>query len=628
MSNPYSRTTDNIERQEVLVEPYGGALVQAYCAGPEGQNLLRRINSLPRLDLTEREFLDLELLGSGAFSPLDGFMNRETYIAVRDHNRLPSGLAWGWPVTLAVSEEQLQRFSTGCEVALFYRDLPIAMMEVSDIYYWDAREEAIAVFGTENIEVKSISERISANKTHLLGGAVQLIVESAESGWNEDHLWPVVTRNFFEQQNWQRISALYGMQVWHRGHEYVLRNVLYTSDALLLQPLTSDSSSSVGLPEDIAQEAQESLVRNFFSRTRILINRLSRRFDCKSSRAILQQAIISQNYGCDRIFFIPPTDTNRGAADQQEVRRLFGEALQTGLKIKPEYLDATFYCQSCDTIATEKSCPHDSSHHLTMIEADLVEMLYRGDALPPQTVRPEIARALSRTMSHHVDPARMKRSAHLFPHASEVSRGTREMVAGHRAAVLWMTGLSGSGKSTIAHRLERELLISGHRVFVLDGDSLRTGLCADLGFSREARQENLRRAGEVAKVLREAGMLVIASFISPFRSERETLVNIIGDDFYEVYVDASIETCESRDPKGLYKRARAGVIPEFTGISSPYEPPENPAIHLRTDNASVEESVNALMHTMSQKGLLRAGGNDRLISARPPVPLNRNQRMQ
>lgn len=611
-----------------LLEPYGGSLVQGYSAGAAGHQLLHRLANLPRLDISEREFFDLELLASGAYSPLDGFMDRETYTSVRDHARLPSGMPWGWPVTLAITEEQAGRLSGVGELALYYLDLPVALLEVSDSFHWDALQESISVFGNENTAAPAIAERVRDGKTQLLGGRVNLIVEAAESSWSEDHLWPNVTRSFCEQQNWQRVSAVFGMQPWHRGHEYILRNILDTSDALLLQPLTSETALACGLPEAAGSEAQQALIRNFFPRTRVMNNRLSHHIDCERSRAILQQAIVSQNYGCDRIYFVRSTPTSTRPSQEQTVRALLGTAAEHGLAIAPEFLEQPYFCQACDSVVTRRSCPHEASHHVSLDEVDLVGMVHRGEALPPQAVRPEIARAVSRNVSHHADPARLMRGPHLFPHAPEISRSTRELVAGHPSAVLWMTGLSGSGKSTIAQRLERELLMSGHRAFVLDGDTLRTGLCADLGFSREARQENLRRAGEVAKVMREAGLIVIASFISPFRSERETLVEIVGDGFFEVFVDASLETCESRDPKGLYKRARAGVIPEFTGVSSPYEPPENPAIHLRTDDTPVEECVRTLVKSMGDIGLLRSAGDNQSRSTPLPFHINRNQRLQ
>jgi len=190
-----------------------------------------------------------------------------------------------------------------------------------------------------------------------------------------------------------------------------------------------------------------------------------------------------------------------------------------------------------------------------------------------------------------------------------------ESLAGHKAGVLWMTGLSGSGKSTIAHRIERELILSGHRVYVLDGDALRTGLNRDLGFGEEARRENLRRAAEVVKVMIDAGLIVIASFISPFAVERQMVREIVGGNFFEVYVEANIETCEERDPKGLYKRARAGVIPKFTGISSPYEAPEQPDLRLNTSNFTLDECVKQFRDFIEHAGLMRATRYDRLNAA-------------
>jgi adenylyl-sulfate kinase len=162
-------------------------------------------------------------------------------------------------------------------------------------------------------------------------------------------------------------------------------------------------------------------------------------------------------------------------------------------------------------------------------------------------------------------------------------------------SVLWLTGLSGAGKSTLATALGKSLKERGERVTVLDGDVLRQGLCKDLGFSQADRTENLRRASEVAKLLADEGFIVITAFISPLASQRAMARECIGEDrFKEVFVDCPLEVCESRDPKGLYKKARQGELPEFTGITSPFEPPIKPDIHLRTDSASIEETVQRL----------------------------------
>ena len=485
-----------LERRQGLIAPYGGRLVQSYRAGPEGQVLLRQLELKPHLDISEREFLELELLGSGAYSPLNGFMDRETYHTVRDRQCLPSELPWGWPVALAVSDEEAASIKPGDEVGLYFRDLPVGAIEVSELYQWEPRLEAYAVFDKENLEAPAIAERLKQDKTQLVGGKITLIVDEAESGWSEDHLWPSVTRDYFEQQQWLRISSVSGISGWHRADEHVLRSILDISDALMLQAVTERREKLTGLSPLLIQEARQAVFRNYFPRMRILDNSLLRHIDCESSRAILQQAIVSQNYGCDRIFIDSRSDNKWNVVHQQSIRAMFATAAKKGLSITAEFVVPMFYCDACGTTANEKSCPHGSAHRQSIDEHILATTIQSGKILPPQLVRPEITRVFLRDQHHHTDPARLTRENNLFPHTPEVSRSNREMVAGHKSAVLWMTGLSGSGKSTIAHRLERELLMSGHRVFVLDGDTLRTGLCADLDFSREARQENLRRAGE------------------------------------------------------------------------------------------------------------------------------------
>jgi adenylylsulfate kinase len=173
-----------------------------------------------------------------------------------------------------------------------------------------------------------------------------------------------------------------------------------------------------------------------------------------------------------------------------------------------------------------------------------------------------------------------------------VQRAERETGNGHRAGVVWLTGLSGSGKSTIAAAVERELFAVGHFVVLLDGDNVRTGLCGDLGFSLEDRKENIRRIAETAKLFVAAGAQVLCSFVSPTREIRSMAKDIVGaDDFYEVFVNTPLEVCEARDVKGLYAKARAGEIKGFTGIDSPYEAPENPLLDLKTANQTVEESA-------------------------------------
>jgi adenylyl-sulfate kinase len=198
-----------------------------------------------------------------------------------------------------------------------------------------------------------------------------------------------------------------------------------------------------------------------------------------------------------------------------------------------------------------------------------------------------------------------KKSTNVVWHDTVIGKSEREKKNGHKGVVVWMTGLSGCGKSTIATALQKRLFEMDAQVFILDGDNVRHGLNGDLGFSPEDREENIRRIGEVAHLFAEAANIAITSFISPYKKDRDRArkLNEQGD-FVEIYVKAPLSICEKRDPKGLYKKARQGVIPEFTGISAPYEEPENPELVIETDKLDVEQSVDAIIEYFKSKGIL------------------------
>ena len=199
------------------------------------------------------------------------------------------------------------------------------------------------------------------------------------------------------------------------------------------------------------------------------------------------------------------------------------------------------------------------------------------------------------------------KSANIHWHGANVTQEEREAIVGQKGAVIWLTGLSGSGKSTVARRAEQLLLERGAHVYVLDGDNVRFGLNKDLGFSPEDRTENIRRIGEVAKLFAEACVITLTAFISPYRSDRDKVRAIMpAGTFVETYVETPIDVCESRDPKGLYKKARAGQIPEFTGITAPYEEPAAPELVLPTHELSVDESAQRIIAYLIEKGFLKA----------------------
>jgi len=199
----------------------------------------------------------------------------------------------------------------------------------------------------------------------------------------------------------------------------------------------------------------------------------------------------------------------------------------------------------------------------------------------------------------------MEKVEFIIPHKGKLTKEDRQKLKGHKSAILWFTGLSGSGKSTIAHTLEETLFQRKVHTYVLDGDNIRKGLNKDLGFSPEDRRENIRRLGEVAKLFVDAGLIVIVAAISPYRSDRAFVRNLVEPgEFIEIYVKCPLEICEARDPKGLYKKARQGIIKNFTGIDAPYEEPENPEIVVESDKESVEEAVSKIIRYLEEKKII------------------------
>lgn len=195
----------------------------------------------------------------------------------------------------------------------------------------------------------------------------------------------------------------------------------------------------------------------------------------------------------------------------------------------------------------------------------------------------------------------MKEKIHLISQAYYITQNDRERINGHKPLCLWFTGLSGSGKSTLANNIERELYALGIRTYSLDGDNVRKGLSSDLGFSESDRIENLRRVGAVASLMCDAGLVVTAAFVSPFKKDRQLIRNLLGNEFFEIFVNTPLEVCEQRDVKGLYQKARNGEISNFTGISSPYEAPQKPDLEINTSNQSIQQSVNIILEVILPK---------------------------
>lgn len=602
-----------LRTRDAYPQPYGGVLVQSFLNVDERVRLAGRVANLPQLDISASELLDLELIASGAFSPLTGFMNQQVYNSVLVDTALPDGRPWGLPVTLAVTREAALSIRSGQEAALYRGDQLVGVMLVEEIFPWSPEQEAQALNGAQ--DAARVHERCARRASYLVGGPVALLAARTADFMQHGHCWPQEQRVHFGQRGWKQVAVAHVKLPWLRTHEYLLKCALEATDGLLLHSPLEQEPSSQAVPGAVLAAASRLLVENHLPVARIMENPLPAGLLSPHPRAVLTHAIVSQNYGATSLYV--PESMDAGTA-----RELFNKAARFGLSIHVNSMPPAFHCDACGGIATAKSCPHDVTGRMLVDEAQVLTQLQFGEPLSPLFTRADIARSLARGLAVQIGAKTLNVERHIHPHAPEVSRELRQALIGHKPAVLWMTGLSGSGKSTIAHRLERDLLLSGHRVFVLDGDTLRHGLNRDLGFSAADRRENLRRAAEVAKVMAEAGLIVIASFISPFRAERAAAGEVLGGHFHEIYVEARLETCEERDPKGLYKRARAGEIPEFTGISSPYEPPEQAALTLNTSAFSLEDCVHQLHDYLAGHALLRAGApRSRADTAAGPIRL-------
>ncbi len=601
-----------------LLAPYGGELVQAFVPVHDRPDVLDRLPVLPSLQISASELLDLEMIASGALSPLTGYMTRAAYDGVLANALLPDGRPWGLPVTLAVTRAAALSVRSGQEVALYHGDNPVGVMLVEEMFPWDAEAETRALGAAAN-DASTVARR-ERQAEYLVGGPVALLAARGAGFMLHKHIWPLEMRGQILQRGWCHVAVPHIKNPWRRTHEYLLKCALESADALLLHTPANPDANPQGISPETALTASRMLIENYFPVDRITENPMASAFFAPHPRAVLMHAILCQNYGASQIFL---------QEDNGVARKLFAAAARHGLVIRPVYMPAAFHCEPCGGIATHKSCPHDAAQRLDVTDEEITEQLLQGEGLAAFVARPDVARALARGMAERVDSLAVKGAGrHIYPHAAEVSSELRQSLAGHRSCALWMTGLSGSGKSTIAHRLERDLLLAGHRVFVLDGDTLRHGLNHDLGFSEADRRENLRRAAEVVKVMVEAGLIVIASFISPFRAERQMVREILGASFREVYVDASLAACEERDPKGLYKRARAGQIPQFTGISSPYESPESPDVRLDTTVSSVDECARQMRDYLANDGVLCSVRGDHRVAGAVRAPARGSVRIQ
>ena len=558
---------------------------ELFVPAESAEALKHEARDLPEWVLTHRQLCDLELLMNGGFSPLRGFLGRADYEGVVREMRLASGTLWPMPVTLDVTREFAETRSPGDRIML--RDaegVALAVMTIEDIWEPDKQAEAEGVFGSADTAHPAVRYLMDRAGAVYLGGPVQGLVPPSHYDFRHLRITPNELRERFERLGWGRVVAFQTRNPMHRAHmELTFRAAREIEANLLIQP-------SVGMtkPGDIDHftrvRCYEHLVKRYPEQTTML-SLLPLAMRMGGPREALWHAMIRRNYGATH--FIVGRD-HAGPGKRSDGEDFYGpydaqemvaeHAREAGIDMVPFRM--MLYVRERAQYAPENEVKEGETV-LNISGTEFRRRLAEGLDIPEWFSFPEVVAELRRT----------------HPPLDE------------RGFTVFFTGLSGSGKSTIANALMVKLLeMGGRRVTLLDGDVVRRNLSSELGFSKKDRDLNIQRIGYVASEITKHGGIAICAPIAPYAQTRREVREVIqetGGGFIEVHVATPLEVCEARDRKGLYARARAGEIKEFTGISDPYEEPENPEIVLRTQNKTPDQNAQEVMLKLENLGYIR-----------------------
>ncbi|MXY24999.1 MAG: bifunctional sulfate adenylyltransferase/adenylylsulfate kinase [Acidobacteria bacterium] len=568
-----------------MITPHGGKLVDLFATDADGAGLKEASRDWPSHDLTERQLCDLELLGTGAFSPLTGFMTQPDYDRVCAEMRLADGTLWPIPITLDVSEDLAGSLTPGSRLAL--RDpegVMLAVVDVEDIWQPDRAAEAVAVFGTDNPEHPGVAHLLDRTHPCYVGGRVTVVQPVTHYDYRQIRHTPAELRAQFAKLGWTKVVAFQTRNPMHRAHqELTLRAAKEVGADLLIHPVVGMTK-----PGDVDHYTRvrcyQALLHRYPSNTAQL-SLLPLAMRMGGPREAVWHAIIRKNHGCTHLIVGrdhagPGSDSAGnpfyGPYDAQELLRTHEAEL--GVTMVPFKL--MVYVQDADTYLPIDEV-EEGRRTLNISGTELRERLAEGRDIPSWFTFPDVAEELRR--SH---PPR-----------------------GRQGFTVFFTGLSGSGKSTIANALLVKFLEFGGRpVTLLDGDLVRKNLSSELGFSKEHRDINIRRIGYVASEITKNGGIAVCAPIAPYDAVRKDVRRMIEPlgGFALVHVDTPLEVCEQRDRKGLYAKARAGIIKEFTGISDPYEAPADAEVTIDTTRLTPDEAAQRIILHLERQGYISA----------------------
>ncbi len=537
--------------------------------------------TLPRLTLTERQLFDLEQILSGGFAPLRGFLRQDDYEGVVERMRLADGSLWPIPIVLDVPEDHGHAIGERLVLCDVFGN-PVALFTVESMYSPDKKREAEQVYGTSNIEHPGVAYLMARTGPVYLGGPVELIAYSPRHDFRELRFRPAELKERFRERGWNTVVAFQTRNPMHRAHyELVTRAAKDNNAKILIHPVVGITKE--GDIDYISRvRAYRRLVAERLKDTAMLAL-LPIAMRMAGPREAIWHALIRRNYGATHFIVgrdhaSPGKDSSGRPYYEPYAAHELAQKLRDDLGITVLTSKELAYVPEEDTYV-----PADElkEHHTTktISGTQFREMLRSGRDVPEWFSFPEVIAELK------IAVQKEKR----------------------RGAVVFLTGLSGAGKSTIAHVLHHLLLERQNRsVTLLDGDVVRQNLSKGLGFSRADRETNIERIGFVAAEIAKHGGVAICAAIAPYADSRDRnrqRITQVGT-YVEVFVKAPIEICESRDTKGLYAKARAGLLPQFTGVDDPYEEPAYPDIVVDTVHSSPNDAAEEIYQYLEQRGVL------------------------
>jgi sulfate adenylyltransferase len=576
--NPLQSTTSAVS---TLIPPYGGRLVDLMVPEEQLAEARAYASTLPSLQISPRAVCDLEMLSSGAFSPVDRFMGEADFRRVLAEMRLADGTLFPMPITLPVAADAGLR--AGSDIALrdSMNDL-LAIMTIDELYPWDPADLAERVLGSHDTKHPLVHEMARWGRLNA-SGPIRMLQMPRHYDFRELRRTPAEIRRVLAATGRENVVAFQTRNPLHRAHEELTKRATAAVDGvLLLHPVVGMTK-----PGDVDHYTRvrtyKALAENHYDPDRIVLSLLPLAMRMAGPREALWHAIIRRNHGANH-FIVgrdhagPGKDSTGkpfyGPYDAQQLVQEYEDEI--GVKVIP--FTEMLYLPQEDRYEEASRIPEGTQTATISGTQVREDFLAKGRLLPAWFTRPETAEIL----------------AEAYPPR-------------HREGLcIWMTGLSGAGKSTTAAVLSVLLLEAGRQVTELDGDVVRTHLSKGLGFSREDRDTNILRIGFVASEIVRHGGTVMCAAVSPYRATRDAVRGMMDEDqFIEVFVDTPLSVCEQRDVKGMYAKARRGEIKEFTGISDPYEPPLNPEITLDTVDHTSEENARRIMAELAQRGFVR-----------------------